>query len=41
MAETVIEFAGRGAVKAQLAGNEELANQLDELVSLFTKLKKI
>ncbi len=30
MAETVIEFAGRSVVKAHLAGNEALANQLDE-----------
>jgi len=40
MAETVIEFASRGVVKAQLAGNNELANQLDEPVSFIYRAEK-
>jgi hypothetical protein len=40
MAETAIQFASRGVVKAQLAGNNELANQLDEPVSFIYRAEK-
>jgi hypothetical protein len=41
MAETVIQFASRGVVKAKLADREELANQLDEPVSFITRPKRV
>lgn len=40
MAETVVNFALRGSVKARLAGNTTLANQLDEPVSYIFRAPK-